>query len=91
MGIGEVITLFRGALMTAFCIAGPILLFGLVAGLLVSIFQAVTQIHEMTLTFVPKIFAVVLSLVIFLPWMLQKLTGFTTTLFEGISRVSGGP
>ena len=90
MGIGEVITLFRGALQTAFFLAGPILLFGLVAGLMVSIFQAVTQIHEMTLTFVPKIFAVVLSLVIFMPWMLQKLTGFTITLFEGIGRM-GGP
>ncbi len=77
MALGDVITLFRGALMTAFCLAGPILAFGLVAGLIVSIFQAVTQINEMTLTFIPKIFAVVLSLVLFLPWMLQKMTAFT--------------
>jgi flagellar biosynthetic protein FliQ len=91
VSIGDVMTIFRGALLTALFLAGPVLLFGLVAGLVVSIFQAVTQIHEMTLTFVPKIAAVVLSLILFLPWMLEKLIGFTTVLFESIGRMHGAP
>jgi len=82
MGVGDVLTLFRAALMTGLALAGPVLAFGLVAGLTVSIFQAATQIHELTLTFVPKIAAVVFCLMLFLPWMLGKLMAFTTTLFE---------
>jgi len=58
----------------------PILGVGLVVGLLVSLFQAVTQIHEMTLTFVPKIVAVLLSLFFLLPWMMQKMIFFTERL-----------
>jgi flagellar biosynthetic protein FliQ len=86
VGIGDVMTLFQGALLTSVALAGPVLAFGLVAGLLVSIFQAVTQIHEMTLTFVPKVAAVVLCLILFLPWMLQKLMAFTITIFEYAAR-----
>lgn len=89
MGVGDVLTLFRGALMTALVLAGPILAFGLVAGLIVSVFQAATQIHEMTLTFIPKIAAVVLCLALFLPWMLQKLMYFTTYIFEYASQAGG--
>ena len=58
------------------------LVVGLVTGLVIGIFQAVTQIHEMTLTFIPKIVAVALALVIFMPWMLAKLTGFSLFAFE---------
>ncbi|MDY6821324.1 MAG: flagellar biosynthesis protein FliQ [Deferribacterota bacterium] len=65
-------------------IAAPMLLFGLLAGLIISIFQAVTQIQEMTLTFVPKIFAVVLAVVIFMPFMLNTLIRFTYTLFTNL-------
>jgi flagellar biosynthetic protein FliQ len=82
VGIGDVLTLFQGALSTAFVLAGPILGFGLAAGLIVSVFQAATQIHEMTLTFVPKIAAVVLCLLLLLPWMLQKLVEFTVAIFD---------
>ena len=82
MGIGDVLTLFQGALATAFVLAGPILGFGLAAGLMVSIFQAATQINEMTLTFVPKIGAVVLALMLLLPWMLRKLIEYTTAIFD---------
>lgn len=90
MGIGDVLALFQGALKTAFVLAGPILGFGLVAGLLVSIFQAATQIHEMTLTFVPKIAAVVLCLLLLLPWMLQKLVEFTASIFDMAGHLGGG-
>ena len=85
MTVTEAIDLFQKALMLALLVAGPMLLFGLVAGLLVSIFQAVTQVHEMTLTFIPKILAVVLSLFLFLPWMVNHLLDFATTLFGGLA------
>ncbi|WP_300456352.1 flagellar biosynthesis protein FliQ [Desulfobacula sp.] len=62
----------------------PMLGLGLIVGLMVSIFQAVTQIQEMTLTFVPKIIAVFLGLLFAAPWMLEKITIFTTRIFENI-------
>jgi flagellar biosynthetic protein FliQ len=62
----------------------PMLGVGLIVGLMVSVFQAVTQIQEMTLTFVPKIIAVFLSLLFAAPWMLGKITVFTTRIFENI-------
>jgi flagellar biosynthetic protein FliQ len=58
----------------------PIMGVGLVVGLVVSLFQAVTQVHEMTLTFVPKIVAVLLSLLFLLPWMMQKMVSYTEQL-----------
>ena len=63
------------------------LLFGLVAGLVVSVFQAVTQIHEMTLTFIPKILAVVVGLVLFLPWMLNMMMTYTANLWLSAARM----
>jgi flagellar biosynthetic protein FliQ len=88
MTTAEAVDLFQKALWTALLLAAPMLLFGLVAGLVVSIFQAVTQIHEMTLTFIPKILAVALALFLFLPWMLQKMLDFTVSLLSGMG---GGP
>lgn len=70
------------ALYTVILVAAPLLLAGLVVGLAIGIFQAVTQIHEMTLTFVPKILAVVFALIIFMPWMLRTLLGFTVRLYS---------
>ncbi len=84
MSANEAIVLFQKALWMAVLLAAPMLLFGLVAGLIVSIFQAVTQIQEMTLTFIPKILAVVLSLFLVLPWMLQQMIRFTTDIFGRI-------
>jgi len=72
------------ALKLTILLAAPMLTFGLVVGLLVGIFQAVTQIHEMTLTFIPKILAVVIALVIFFPWMLRLILDFTENLFINI-------
>ncbi len=65
-------------------IAAPMLLVGLVIGLMVSIFQAVTQIQEMTLVFVPKILAVLLALILVLPWMMNILIAYTQNLFANI-------
>ena len=65
-------------------ISAPMLLVGLVIGLIVSIFQAVTQIQEMTLVFVPKILAVLLALIFVLPWMMNIMVAYTQNLFSNI-------
>jgi flagellar biosynthetic protein FliQ len=68
-------------LHTAILLAAPPLLAGLIVGVAVSIFQAITQMQEQTLVLVPKLLAVALVLLLCLPWMLQVLLTFTTTLF----------
>ena len=67
--------------MVTLMIAAPPLLAGLVIGLAISIFQAVTQIQEFTLTFIPKIIAVFTATIIFMPWMLQTFLNYMTNLF----------
>lgn len=81
MTVDAVIGIARSAAILTLELALPLLLFGLVAGVIVSILQAVTSIQEMTLTFVPKILAVILALVIFGPWMLQSLVAYASRLF----------
>ncbi len=82
MGPDFIITVSRQAMLIAILIAAPMLGFGLLVGLIVSIFQAVTQINEMTLTFVPKIIAVAVAFAIFLPWILRLLVDFTIQLIQ---------
>jgi flagellar biosynthetic protein FliQ len=77
----SVVDMGREALMVTLMISGPPLLAGLAVGLTISIFQAVTQIQEFTLTFIPKILAVFIATMIFLPWMLQVFLSYTTNLF----------
>lgn len=72
------------AMGIAVALCAPTLGFGLVVGLIVSVFQAATQIHEATLTFIPKIVAVAVALLVFGPWMLSQITGFTAQLLQGI-------
>ncbi len=84
MTVETVIAVGRSALELTIALAGPVLLFGLVAGLGVSIFQALTQINEITLTFIPKIVATAAALALFGPWMLTRLITFTTTLFQSL-------
>ncbi len=74
----------RGAVELTLMVALPMLGIGLVVGLMVGIFQSVTQIQEMTLTFIPKIVAVFTALIIFAPWMLNKLITYATNLFTNI-------
>jgi flagellar biosynthetic protein FliQ len=76
------INICRKAVQTILMAAAPMLIIGMVIGLLVSIFQAATQINEQTLTFVPKIVAVFVTLVIFGPWLIKLLILFTTGLFD---------
>lgn len=78
----DVLEVGRNALIVALKLSLPVLMFGLVAGVLVSIFQAVTQIQEFTLTFVPKLLAVILALALFGPWMLSTMIHFMTYTYN---------
>ena len=77
-----VIALGRDALLTALLVAGPMLGLGLIVGLIISIFQATTQIQEQTLTFVPKIVAVLVAGLLFGPWMLRTMIEFSERLLS---------
>ncbi|MDO8948706.1 MAG: flagellar biosynthesis protein FliQ [Desulfocapsaceae bacterium] len=80
-----VIDIARKAIQTTLMIAAPMLLSGMIIGLLVSIFQAATQINEQTMTFIPKIVVVFLSLLIFAPWIMHTMIAFTMGIFESIA------
>ncbi len=80
-----VVSLARQALLTALLVAGPMLAAGLVTGLLVSVFQATTQISEQTLSFVPKIIAIFAAVMIFGPWMMNVMTGFAAEMLGSLS------
>ncbi len=79
-----VIAFSNEAILLTIYLSAPMLGLGLIAGLIISVFQAVTQIQEMTLTFVPKIIAVFLGLLFAAPWMLEKVTSFTANILENI-------
>jgi flagellar biosynthesis protein FliQ len=79
-----VLTLGRNAIMVALTLAGPILLFSLIIGSLVSLVQAATQINESTLIFVPKMIGVILVLLLLGSWMLQQAVTFTSGLFTSL-------
>lgn len=74
-------TLAGQTIMLVLKVAGPVLLFSLVVGVAVSIFQAITQIQDMTLTFVPKIIAVIAAMLLFGPWTFRTMIEFTYRLF----------
>ena len=74
----------RQAIEITLLLAMPMLGLGLVVGLAISIFQATTQIQEMTLTFIPKILAIMTALIVFSPWMLEKITSYTHNLIVNI-------
>jgi len=80
-----VVSLGRQAVELVLMLAAPMLICALVVGLVISIFQAATQINEQTMTFVPKIVAVLVSLIIFAPWMIQKLLFFTSSILASIA------
>lgn len=77
-----VLSLAREAMLQVLLLSAPALIFGLGVGLLVSIFQATTQIQEQTLSFIPKIVAVLLAIIIFGSWMLNSIVGFTGEVFR---------
>lgn len=79
----QTIDLVRQTLLITLKIAAPILIAGIVVGLIISIFQSVTSIQEQTLTFVPKIFAMILVAVLLIPWIVARLLDFTTEMLTG--------
>ncbi len=84
MSPDTVIDLTRQALTVILYLSMPILLTALAVGLLIGMFQAATQINEMTLSFIPKMIAVVIAILLAAPWMLQVLIDFTERLFHNI-------
>ena len=82
MGVEQAIDLLREAMLVALLIVGPILVIGMVIGLVISVVQAVTQIQEQTLTFVPKLIAMGIAIVLVMPWMFQRLMDYTRQLFS---------
>jgi len=81
MEFSTAIELGRNAFWMAMTTSAPVLLIGLVVGLMISFFQAVTQLQEQTLTFVPKIAAMVVAAVIFIPWIANRMVHFATDMF----------
>ena len=84
-----VIKLAEQAIYMIIILSAPMLLIALAVGLIVSVFQAMTQIQEQTLAFIPKILAVFLSLILFGPWMLTLLLDFTRDLFQQLPQLIG--
>ncbi len=84
----EIIDVGRDAVFVLIKVSGPIMMVGLSVGLLVSVFQSITQLQEMTLTFVPKILAIFGSLIVFLPFMINTLTAFMNQIAQRIMGVS---
>ncbi|MCB0415036.1 MAG: flagellar biosynthesis protein FliQ [Bdellovibrionales bacterium] len=80
-----ILELSRNALQTTALVASPMLIGALIIGLIISVFQAVTQINEATLTFIPKMAIVAVVFLISAPWMLDVIGSFTTGLFENMS------
>lgn len=82
-----IISILKDAIQTGLMVAAPILLISLVVGLIISIFQATTQIQEQTLTFVPKLIAAAVVGLIAGPWMLHTVVNFTERIFSLISNI----
>jgi flagellar biosynthesis protein FliQ len=79
-----VIDIMHRALLLAIMVSAPVLVTGLLVGIVVSVFQAATQIHEMSLTFIPKMVAVAVAVVLCGPWMLMQIIAFTSGLLQSI-------
>jgi len=89
MNQDQVVSLVVDAMSVSLKIALPVLLVSLVVGLAVSVFQAVTQIQEQTLTFIPKVVAMAVVVVVAGPWMLGQIVSYTQNLYESIPQLIG--
>ncbi len=87
MNLDQAITLVEQMLKTALIVGAPVLATAFIVGMIVSIFQAATQIHEMTLTFIPKIVATVIALIIFGSWMFVTLTDYYRAVFDNLTHI----
>ena len=88
MSIDTVIYLGQRAMLITLLVSAPMLISGMVVGLIISIFQSVTQIQEITLTFVPKIIVVMLALVMFMPFMSSTMVDFVRSLLTGLNEMA---
>ena len=88
MSQDAVLEVFHDALMLALLLCGPMLIKSIIVGLVISIIQAATQVHEQTITFVPKLVAIALILLLTGPWMMNQMNEFTVKLFDLISQIS---
>lgn len=88
MSSGALVGLFEQTMLALIALAGPILVASLVIGLLVSIIQAATQINEATLTFLPKLVATTVIIIVAGPWMLDQILGFTRSIFDLAGQVA---
>jgi flagellar biosynthesis protein FliQ len=79
----DAVDLIRETLVLAMMISGPMLLIGMGVGIVVSLLQAITQIQEQTLTFVPKIAAMIVAALVLMPWIGQRLLDYAATIFSG--------
>ena len=87
MDTAQVLEVTREAIVVLLKLAAPLMIIALLVGLLISLFQALTQIQEMTLAFVPKILVIFLSMLLFMPFMLSTLTGFAARLADRITNL----
>lgn len=88
MTVGEVVTILRNGVLQILTLSAPVLITALIVGLVVAIIQATTSIQEQTLTFVPKIFAILLVLGFLGGWMFTSLSTYTTDLMHAIPRIA---
>ncbi len=88
MNAEQVFDILREAMIVTLIICGPPMAIGLVVGVIISLVQAMTQIQEMTLTFVPKLIVLFVTMIVFMPFMLASITKFTEFIFDQI--VAGG-
>jgi flagellar biosynthesis protein FliQ len=88
MSVGDAVSLLRGGIVEILVLSAPVLLVAMVVGLLVSIFQATTSIQEQTLTFVPKIAAIMVVLLLLGSWMFGSLSQYTRELFDMIPKMA---
>lgn len=82
MNVGAALDMTNEALMMSLVLAGPIMAIGMFVGLVISVFQAVTQLHEQTLTFVPKIVAMGVATAVFIPWLTTRLLEYTNRMWS---------
>lgn len=90
MNAADAVTLTQQAMITALIISAPLLIVGVLAGLLIGLAQALTQIQDQTVSFVPKIVAMVAVLVFALPWLVQKMVEYSEGLIVNIPKTIGG-
>ena len=88
MTVSQIMQVVQAALLLALKVSAPILLVGMAVGLVISVIQAATQIHEQTITFVPKLFAIAVVMIVLGPWMLSSINDFTKYIFSLIKTLN---